>query len=66
MESSALDQLRQVASFPGVFQTVGLPDLHPGKGAPIGCAVLSRKILYPHLAGNDIGCGMSLALTDLP
>lgn len=65
METSALDQLRQVAGLPGVCLAIGLPDLHPGKGAPVGCAVMSRGVLYPHLAGNDIGCGMSLLRTDL-
>jgi release factor H-coupled RctB family protein len=45
--------------------TVGLPDLHPGKGHPIGAAFFSQKILYPYLVGNDIGCGMGLWQTNL-
>lgn len=65
METAATDQLEQVAGLPGVTLAVGLPDLHPGKGAPIGCAVASDGIFYPHLAGNDIGCGMSLSRTSL-
>jgi len=39
---------------------VGLPDLHPGRGHPIGAAFISRRIIYPFLVGGDIGCGMSL------
>lgn len=36
------------------------PDLHPGKGVPIGAAFGSSGVIYPHLIGNDIGCGMAL------
>lgn len=62
MEQAAIDQLYGVANLPGVVKTVGLPDLHPGK-TPVGMAVLSRERFYPHLIGNDIGCGMSLFST---
>lgn len=58
-------QLRRVAELPGVVRVVGMPDLHPGKGAPVGVAVTSEGRLYPHLVGNDIGCGMALWRTDL-
>ena len=59
VEQAAKDQLLAVSRLPGVVKAVGLPDLHPGR-IPVGTAVLSRGILYPHLLGNDIGCGMSL------
>lgn len=59
MEQAAKDQLLGVSRLPGVVRTVGLPDLHPGK-SPVGIAVLSQGRFYPHLIGNDIGCGMSL------
>lgn len=59
IEQAAKDQLRGVSKLPGVMRTVGLPDLHPGK-SPVGIAVLSQGRFYPHLIGNDIGCGMSL------
>jgi release factor H-coupled RctB family protein len=45
---------------------VGLPDLHPGKGAPVGSAFASEGLFYPFLVGNDIGCGMGLWELDLP
>ena len=66
METSAVDQLEAVSRLPGVELAVGFPDLHPGKGAPIGAAVVTRETLYPHLAGNDIGCGMALFETEIP
>lgn len=44
---------------------MGLPDLHPGKGSPIGAAFAIEGWLYPALVGNDIGCGISLWMTGL-
>ena len=44
---------------------VGLPDLHPGKGSPIGAAFAVEGFVYPHLVGNDIGCGIGLWQTSL-
>jgi len=65
IEGEAIRQLELTAALPGMVQAVGLPDLHPGKGIPIGAAFLSDKVVYPHLVGNDIGCGMGLWQTDL-
>lgn len=59
IETSAVDQCHQVAALPGVIHVAGMPDLHPGKGAPIGAAITSR-VLYPHLVGGDIGCGIAV------
>lgn len=64
VEQAAKDQLAGVSRLDGVVRTVGLPDLHPGK-TPVGMAVLSRERFYPHLIGNDIGCGMSLFSTGI-
>lgn len=63
MEQTALDQLEAVASLADVKRAVGLPDLHAGK-TPIGAVAASRGIIYPHLIGNDIGCGMGLFQTN--
>ena len=60
IESNAVSQLRGVSEMPGMQLAVGLPDLHPGKGGPIGAAFVSEGIVYPHLVGNDVGCGMGL------
>ncbi len=65
IESKAIDQLKQTGSLPGMVTAVGMPDLHPGKGSPIGAAFACRDIIYPYLIGNDIGCGMTLWQTDL-
>ncbi|MEU4477555.1 RNA ligase RtcB family protein [Micromonospora sp. NPDC023966] len=59
IESAAVDQCRQVADLPGMVHVAGMPDLHPGKGAPIGAAMAST-VLYPFLVGSDIGCGIAV------
>ncbi|ABP54493.1 RNA ligase RtcB family protein [Salinispora tropica] len=59
VESDAVDQCRQVAALDGMVHVAGMPDLHPGKGAPIGAAMTST-LLYPHLVGSDIGCGIAV------
>ncbi|MGY0231672.1 RNA ligase RtcB family protein [Longispora urticae] len=59
IESDAVDQCRQVAALDGMLHVAGMPDLHPGKGAPIGAAMAST-VLYPLLVGSDIGCGIAV------
>ena len=64
IESTAIDQLKKAATLDGMVRVVGLPDLHPGK-TPVGAVFITEGIIYPHLIGNDIGCGMSLFMTDV-
>ncbi|SNT65406.1 release factor H-coupled RctB family protein [Asanoa hainanensis] len=59
IESAAVDQCHQVAALDGMVHVAGMPDLHPGKGAPIGAAMAST-VLYPFLVGSDIGCGIAV------
>lgn len=66
LEDAAVQQLLATAQLPGMQQVVGLPDLHPGRGYPVGAAFFSCGRFYPALVGNDIGCGMRLAQTDMP
>ncbi len=65
IEGEALAQLRKTAELPGVRLAVGLPDLHPGRGHPVGAAFVTDDVLYPQLVGNDVGCGMGFWQTDL-
>lgn len=64
MESSAIDQLKKVAELEGIIKAVGLPDLHVGK-TPVGASFVTKDIIYPHIIGNDIGCGMALFSTGI-
>ena len=65
IEGAALDQLDEMSRLPGVLEIAAFPDLHPGKYGATGVALLSSR-LHPLLIGNDIGCGMSLFVLDLP
>jgi release factor H-coupled RctB family protein len=65
IEGEAVRQLYATAKLDGVRHAVGFPDLHPGKGAPVGAAFVTEGVIYPHLIGGDIGCGMALFKTDL-
>lgn len=65
IEGLAIQQLNQTATLPGMVQVVGMPDLHPGRGYPVGAAFFSVGRFYPALVGNDIGCGMALWQTTL-
>jgi release factor H-coupled RctB family protein len=62
LEHTAITQLHGLAALPGVVQTVGLPDLHAGK-SPVGAVVVTERVIYPHIIGGDIGCGMGLYST---
>lgn len=65
-EQSAVEQLRQVSGMPDVLCCIGMPDLHAGKGIPIGAVVVTAQhTAYPQLIDSDIGCGMSFVETSL-
>lgn len=64
IESNAIDQLKKVAELEGIIRAVGQPDLHIGK-TPVGASFVTKLIIYPHLIGNDIGCGMALFSTGI-
>ena len=64
IEGNATLQLDHVAALPGVRTVAAMPDLHPGKYGPVGCAILAERI-HPQLVGSDIGCGMGLFALDI-
>ena len=65
IESEAIRQLYATARLGGVKLAVGLPDLHPGRGHPVGAVFVSDAVIHPQIIGGDIGCGMGLWQTDL-
>jgi release factor H-coupled RctB family protein len=65
MEDAAITQLVTTSQLEGMQRVAGMPDLHPGRGYPVGAAFFSTGRFYPALVGNDIGCGMALWQTDL-
>ncbi|CAH2212240.1 RNA ligase RtcB family protein [Tepidibacter aestuarii] len=64
IESNAVDQLKKIAALKGIINAVGLPDLHVGK-TPVGASYMTKDIIYPHIIGNDIGCGIGIFSTGL-
>lgn len=60
IEGLAIQQLIKTAELDDMHSVAGMPDLHPGRGYPIGAAFFTHNRIYPALVGNDIGCGMSL------
>ena len=64
IEDNAKNQLNAISKLNGVERIVGLPDLHAGK-IPIGIAVATKGVIYPHIIGGDIGCGMTLIKTGI-
>jgi len=64
IEQTAIKQLNALSELNGMIKVVGLPDLHAGK-TPIGVAVVTEGIIYPHIIGSDIGCGMGLFKTGI-
>ncbi len=65
-EALALEQFNRVLALPGLAGGRMFPDIHPGRGVPVGAAFQFTGYIYPALIGNDIGCGMSLFLLDTP
>ena len=61
----AVRQLYAASELEGVRLAVGFPDLHPGSTTPVGAAFVTEDVIYPHLIGSDIGCGLALFQTDL-
>ena len=65
IEGNAIEQLKKTAHLDGIIAAAGMPDLHLGKGGPVGAAFAGTNYIYPHLVGNDIGCGMGLWKTSI-
>jgi release factor H-coupled RctB family protein len=65
IEGKAVQQLETLAKLPGVAAVAAMPDLHPGKYGPVGCAMLAAEV-HPLFVGADIGCGMGLFQLDVP
>jgi release factor H-coupled RctB family protein len=63
LEGEAVAQFRRVAGLPGCVRAVAMPDLHPGRGIPVGAAFAFSDSIYPALIGGDAGCGARVVAT---
>jgi tRNA-splicing ligase RtcB len=68
-EDGSLDQLRNVATLPGVVDAVlAMPDVHQGYGFPVGgvaATELPDGVVSPGGVGFDINCGVRLLAAPL-
>jgi tRNA-splicing ligase RtcB len=68
-EDGSLDQLRAVATLPGVVDAVlAMPDVHQGYGFPVGgvaATELPDGVVSPGGVGFDINCGVRLLAAPL-
>ena len=66
-EEEAEKQLSNVVlKHKDILFSIGMPDLHPGRGYPIGSSIITSNTIYPPLIGTDIGWGMSFIKTQIP
>src|SRR4051812_19117825 len=65
LEGDAMAQFARVAGLAGCVRAVALPDLHPGRGIPVGAAFAFRDAIHPMLVGGDAGCGVRLVATTI-
>ena len=66
IEEGALQQISNLSSMPFIVGRVGImPDVHWGKGAPIGTVFATRGTVVPATLGVDIGCGMMAVRTNI-
>lgn len=65
MTDEALAQFETSASLPGCVRAAAMPDLHPGRGIPVGAVFAIADRVYPHLVGSDAGCGARVICTGL-
>lgn len=62
----AWQELTNVCRLPFVYHHVALmPDLHGGKGLPIGTVLAVNDVVIPNAVGVDIGCGMCAVKTNI-
>ena len=63
-DAMAWQQISNLCSLPFVFRHLALmPDLHGGKGMPIGTVLATKDVVIPNAVGVDIGCGMCAVKT---
>ena len=66
IEDSALEQAKVLADVMPIASHLSLmPDVHLGKGMPIGGVLPLQNAISPNCVGADIGCGVLAVKTDL-
>lgn len=72
VDTHAMKEIFNLSTLPFVFHHLAfMPDVHGGKGMPIGGVLATKGVVIPNAVGVDIGCGMcavktSLKVADIP
>lgn len=65
VEESAMRQIENLTTLPFLFHHLAImPDVHAGKGMPIGGVLACTNAVIPNAVGVDIGCGMCAVKTN--
>ncbi len=66
VEESAMSQIENLTTLPFLCHHLAImPDVHAGKGMPIGGVLACKDVVIPNAVGVDIGCGMCAVETNL-
>ena len=64
VEDTAMKQIENLATLPFLYHHLAImPDVHAGKGMPIGGVLACKDAVIPNAVGVDIGCGMCAVKT---
>lgn len=72
VDPHAMKEIVNLSTLPFIFHHLAfMPDVHGGKGMPIGGVLATKGVVIPNAVGVDIGCGMcavktSLKVEDIP
>lgn len=65
VEDSAMEQIANLTTLPFLYHHLAImPDVHTGKGMPIGGVLACVNAVIPNAVGVDIGCGMCAVKTN--
>lgn len=64
VDAKAMQQIENLTTLPFLFHHLAvMPDVHAGKGMPIGGVLACTDAVVPNAVGADIGCGMCAVKT---
>ena len=65
VDAHAMKEIFNLSTLPFVFHHLAfMPDVHGGKGMPIGGVLATKGVVIPNAVGVDIGCGMCAVKTN--
>ena len=66
VDPHAMKEIVNLSTLPFIFHHLAfMPDVHGGKGMPIGGVLATKGVVIPNAVGVDIGCGMCAVKTSL-